>query len=705
MVVFGGLSGSAPQNDVWELTLSGTPAWHQIVPAGAAPGARSGHAAVYDPVRDRMIVYGGTGASVFGDVWALSFTGTPTWTQLAPTGTPPASRVSSSAIYDPVRDRVVICAGQGAGGYRNDVWALTLSGTPAWSQLLPTGGPPPGRSRHTAIYDSARDRMVMFGGKDATTSYNDVWTLSMGTPAWSSLTPTGTGPTARYGQTGIYDPVRDRMVLFGGNDGGDPLDATVWTIGFAGTPAWGTLAPSGSGPPGTYDLSGIYDSTGDRMLLFAGFTELPTNQLATLSFSGSTSWVTLSPTGVPPGGRTGHGAVFDPIRGRMLVIDGYSESDYQDVWSLDLNLQTWTKLQPTGTAPSARDGHVLVYDSTHDRVILFGGLSGGNYLNDTWALSLSGTPAWSQISPTGTQPAGRYAAAGVYDPGQDRLVLFGGYDGNSYGDVWALSLSGTPSWTQLSPSGTPPLPRFLHNAVRIPATNRMLVFGGTDSSLFNDVWTLTLSNPPAWSQLAPSGTPPVPRYQSTAIIDTTRQRVVVFGGFDGTNLLSDTWSLSLSGSPAWAMLAPTGLGPTPRYGHSAIYDVPRDRMVVFGGQAANGQLNDTWTLVWNGVTGVAEAPGEPGRPGIRLRQAYPNPFRSLATIPVDLANPREARLAVFDARGRLVRELTAGMLPAGVSYVHWDGVDAAGNAVAAGTYFYRLESGAVVLTKKVVLLK
>src|SRR5262249_3589964 len=152
--------------------------------------------------------------------------------------------------------------------------------------------------------------------------------------------------------------------------------------------------------------------------------ELATNQLAVLGFAGSPSWITLSPTGVPPSPRTGHGAVFDPVRGRMLVVDGYGGSDFQDVWSLDLNLQTWTKLQPTGTAPSARDGHVLVYDSTRDRLLLFGGTSGGNYLNDTWALSLSGTPAWSQVTPTGTLPAGRYAAAGVYDPGLDRLVVY-----------------------------------------------------------------------------------------------------------------------------------------------------------------------------------------------------------------------------------------------------------------------------------------
>ena len=48
----------------------------------------AGHSAIYDPVRDRMVVFGGSAvrASNFNDVWALSLAGTPAWTQLTPIG-------------------------------------------------------------------------------------------------------------------------------------------------------------------------------------------------------------------------------------------------------------------------------------------------------------------------------------------------------------------------------------------------------------------------------------------------------------------------------------------------------------------------------------------------------------------------------------------------------------------------------------------
>ena len=85
----------------------------------------------------------------------------------------------------------------------------------AWDVLVV-----PARSGHSAIYDPVRDRMVVFGGYSGTgyTYFlNDVWVLSLaGMPAWTQLTPTGTPPSARYGHSAIYDPVRDRMVVFGG---------------------------------------------------------------------------------------------------------------------------------------------------------------------------------------------------------------------------------------------------------------------------------------------------------------------------------------------------------------------------------------------------------------------------------------------------------------------------------------------------------
>jgi flagellar hook assembly protein FlgD len=87
-----------------------------------------------------------------------------------------------------------------------------------------------------------------------------------------------------------------------------------------------------------------------------------------------------------------------------------------------------------------------------------------------------------------------------------------------------------------------------------------------------------------------------------------------------------------------------------------------------------------------------------------LHAPYPNPFRSSATIDFDLARPREGRVAVYDVHGRLVRELRRGLLPEGSSSLRWDGTDGRGIVVAAGTYFYRIESEGAFLTRKVVLL-
>ena len=121
---------------------------------------------MYDAPRHRMIVFGGaSGGTVFNDVWALSLGATPTWTLLTPTGAPPASRFGHTAIYDPPRDRMIVAGGAAIGGTSfDDLWALTLSGTPAWNPIGATGTPPIARLRQSAVYDPDRDRMIVFGG-------------------------------------------------------------------------------------------------------------------------------------------------------------------------------------------------------------------------------------------------------------------------------------------------------------------------------------------------------------------------------------------------------------------------------------------------------------------------------------------------------------------------------------------------------------
>ena len=291
----------------------------------------------------------------------------------------------------------------------------------------------------------------------------------------------------------------------------------------------------------------------------------------------------------------------------------------------------------------------------------------------------------------------------MYDPVGDRLVLFGGYDGLARGDVWQLTLSGTPTWSQLTPSGTPPAPRWLHCVERIPATNEMLVIAGTDSTLYDDVWKLNLNGAPAWTKVVPGGTIPPARFHATAIYDPVRSRVVMYGGSDLTAAKADTWALSVTGSPTWTQLAPTGFLPVGRFGHSAVYDPVRDRVIVYGG-ITGSPTDETLELAFGTPTGVPEQT-EAARAGIRLRAAYPNPFHAEATIAFELARAAVGPVSVYDVHGRRIRELQDGLLPAGIHRVRWDGRNETGQPVASGSYFYRLEAEGFRLTRKLVLIR
>jgi len=88
-----------------------------------------------------------------------------------------------------------------------------------------------------------------------------------------------------------------------------------------------------------------------------------------------------------------------------------------------------------------------------------------------------------------------------------------------------------------------------------------------------------------------------------------------------------------------------------------------------------------------------------------LAQNVPNPFNPSTRIEFGLAAPAQVRLRIYDAAGRLVRELANEIVPAGRHVVDWDGRNAIGVAAASGIYFYRLEAGSFTETRKMVLLK
>lgn len=117
LIIFGG----GGLNDVWTLSnangLGGTPQWTQLQPSGSLPAGRSGQSATYDVSNNRMTIFGGNnGSAPFGDVWVLSgangIDGTQAWTQLFPAGTVPAEpRDGHTAVYDPVTNNMIIFGG------------------------------------------------------------------------------------------------------------------------------------------------------------------------------------------------------------------------------------------------------------------------------------------------------------------------------------------------------------------------------------------------------------------------------------------------------------------------------------------------------------------------------------------------------------------------------------------------------------------
>src|SRR5262245_36586738 len=179
---------------------------------------------------------------------------------------PPTSRTQHAAIYDPVRDRMVIFGGNYLNVASRDLWALNLSGTPTWESLNPSIAPIDSRWSHSAIYDPLRDRMVIFGGAAGTTTFQDVWVVGLSSLAWSQLSPSGTPPSARSEHSAIYDPVGDRVIVYGGTSG----STQVWALSLAGTPTWAQLTPAGTPPPGREGHTAVYDASGDRMIVFGG---------------------------------------------------------------------------------------------------------------------------------------------------------------------------------------------------------------------------------------------------------------------------------------------------------------------------------------------------------------------------------------------------------------------------------------------------
>jgi hypothetical protein len=317
--------------------------------------------------------------------------------------------------YDPASNRMIVFGGRDREGKNlNDVWVLVNAngiGAHQWVKLIPNGaaGSPPARSGHSAVYDSANNRLIVFGGCGGycVPVLNDVWVLSNanglgGTPVWTQLEASG-GPAARTNAAVAYDAVNDRLIVFGGQDGSaNPCSSfpDLWSLsnanGIGGAAAWAKTQEITSFPTGQNGAAAVY--TSDGIIVFGGIgmvngTCAATNEVWEIYGTYSTA-EHFPVQGDAPPARAFASLVFDAISGETLLFGGVDASGnyLNDVWNF---FGAWTQITPKDGPPPARSGQAAVLDSAHQRMTIFGGGDAGGVLNDTWVLNVPGLSGMS----------------------------------------------------------------------------------------------------------------------------------------------------------------------------------------------------------------------------------------------------------------------------------------------------------------------
>lgn len=124
--------------------------------------------------------------------------------------------------------------------------------------------------------------------------------------------------------------------------------------------------------------------------------------------------------------------------------------------------------------------------------------------------------------------------------------------------------------------------------------------------------------------------------------------------------------------------------------------------IIFQADAANS----VWSFLYiddvsltNQITGIEKEKALlPVR--FELKQNYPNPFNPSTTIEFSLPKKEQVSLKIFNSIGDEVATLVNEALPAGIHNWAWNAAD-----VASGVYFFRLQAGGFIETKKLVLMK
>ena len=523
-----------------------------------------------------------------------------------------------------------------------------------WVQTFPQVRPP-ARSTHAMVYDSARDRIILFGGrKEATVLrqrfnfHNDTWAWQNG--EWTDLAP-GNAPTPRYFHGMAYDRDRDRVILYGGynyledgrtfrvlndtwefdgdnwtrvNENGPvitkPLivfDAARHQTIMLGTDAeskaamyrwnadasrWDTV--TGTLPPCVNEGQLVYQTHNQRPLLAGGVCGGSIIGDETFEWDGS-NWTEIPHwEGYTTGRQVDSAAAYDTAAGQTVRFGGRgsTQSTPNSVTGL-YRSSRWRPFVATST-PRPRSMPLFRRDAERDVLWLFGGLSEYSYLNvidylnDLWRYQ---NGVWHPIAHASNTPLACATPIGALDT--DRNVLIVVCEGTEVAE-W-----NGEEWKTFSGLSTTPPPRRFAGGAYDQTLKKFVMFGGYDQfgGYRQDTWTW---NGTAWAEIKPK-TKPEHRAQPVMWYDPLAKKTIVYSGAgtgsieDHAERFSDMWSFN---GTEWTRITETA-APGIRFAPQVALDPNTGKLVMFGGLRAtideNDRVsqfydNDLW--IWDGAS-------------------------------------------------------------------------------------------------------
>ena len=299
----------------------------------------------------------------------------------------------------------------------------------AW-QALEVNGPSP-REDHTWTADPSNRVAYLFGGRDGTLVFGDLWAYEFETDTWTQLAQTAP-PEPRFGHEAVWvDGIG--LVIFSGQAGPNFFN-DLWAFDPAvGT--WTELAATGDVPVARYGSCASIGPDG-RLWISHGFTSDGTRFNDTLAYDfDAGAWTDETPDGDLPVNRCLHGCWWTDD-GTLALYGGQTTgvTALGDRWSLAEG--AWSRVE--GTAPP--DRNLYARARLAGATLIFGGQAlDGTFTNDAWLLS-DGEADAVLLEIDGEPPPGRAGAELAVDEASGRVLLFGGRDANGgLADTWALT--------------------------------------------------------------------------------------------------------------------------------------------------------------------------------------------------------------------------------------------------------------------------